>query len=109
MQVVFTKGMVLRFDRCLYENDESIQLSIYGHDLKEYLKECSIMDNRVIIVVVHNKEVEAQLKATLLVNPDQHMKILQIFISSKNMEYMVSGTPVLTKITRCKRYYITFS
>lgn len=76
--IIYAGGIYERYgvkdliDAFMRIEDESIQLSIYGHgDLKEYLKECSIKDNRVRYYgVVHNKEVvEAQLKATLLVNP----------------------------------------
>lgn len=104
--IIYAGGIYERYgvkdliDAFMRIEDESIQLSIYGHgDLKEYLKECSIKDNRVrYFGVVHNKEVvEAQLKATLLVNPrPTHEDFTKYSFPSKNMEYMVSGTPVLT-------------
>lgn len=41
--------------------------------------------------------VEAELKATLLINPrPTHEEFTKYSFPSKNMEYMVSGTPVLT-------------
>lgn len=115
--IIYAGGIYERYgvkdliDAFMRIEDESIQLSIYGHgDLKEYLKECSIKDNRVRYYgVVHNKEVvEAQLKATLLVNPrPTHEDFTKYSFPSKNMEYMVSGTPVLTTMLpgMPKEYY----
>ena len=66
-------------------------------DLKRYMetnskiKYCGIKPNAEIV--------EAEKRATLLVNPrPTHEKFTEYSFPSKNMEYMVSGTPVLTTI-----------
>src|SRR5690554_7934508 len=50
--------------------------------------------------IVHNsKVVEAELQATLLVNPRPTVEdFTKYSFPSKNMEYMVSATPVLTTV-----------
>lgn len=76
------------------------ELWIYGtgpfvEDLKEYQK---LNPNVSYKGVRPNDEiVDAECKATLLVNPrPTHEQFTQFSFPSKNMEYMVSGTPVLT-------------
>lgn len=76
------------------------ELHIYGNgdfveDLKELcekypaVKYCGIAPNEVVV--------EEELKATLLVNPrPTNEDYTQYSFPSKNMEYMASGTPVLT-------------
>lgn len=80
---------------------ENIRLKLFGSgpfvdELKEkYCKE----DNRVIYMgVVPNKEViKAELDASLLVNPrPTHEEFTKYSFPSKNIEYMASGTPLLT-------------
>ena len=78
--------------------DKNIELWLYGSgDLDEYIK--NINDNRVKFYGVVNNSlvVKEEIKATLLINPrftnDDYTKYS---FPSKNMEYMVSGTPVLT-------------
>lgn len=98
---IFEKyGVKNLIDAFMKTDDDSIQLSIYGHgDLENYINECSQKDNRIkYFGVVHNSEVvKAQLRATLLVNPrPTHEEFTKYSFPSKNMEYMVSGTPVLT-------------
>ena len=93
-------GVKTLIDAFMMIKDESIQLSIYGHgDLEDYLKKCSIEDKRIKYygVVPNNEVVEAQLRATLLINPRPTVEdFTKYSFPSKNMEYMVSGTPVLT-------------
>ena len=81
--------------------DENLRFWIFGSgpfadDLKNiYCKK----DKRIIYKGIrpNNEVVEAELKATLLVNPrPTHEEFTKYSFPSKNMEYMVSGTPVLT-------------
>jgi glycosyltransferase involved in cell wall biosynthesis len=63
--------------------------------LPEYCK----MDERIKYfgVVPNDKVIEAQLKATLLVNPrPSNVEFVKYSFPSKNMEYMASGTPMVT-------------
>ena len=80
---------------------ENLRLNLYGsgpfvEDLKNrYCKE----DSRIIYKgVVGNAEVvEAELSSTLLVNPrPTDEEFTRYSFPSKNIEYMVSGTPLLT-------------
>lgn len=104
--IIYAGGIYKRYgvktliDAFMMIEDDSIQLSIYGHgDLQDYIKKCSLEDNRVKYfgIVPNNEVVEAQLSATLLVNPrPSNEEFTKYSFPSKNMEYMVSGTPVLT-------------
>lgn len=93
-------GIKSLIDAFMMIRDDSIQLSIYGHgDLENYIRECSRKDKRVRYfgVVPNNEVVAAQLKATLLINPRPTFEdFTKYSFPSKNMEYMVSGTPLLT-------------
>lgn len=79
---------------------DNLRLHIYGpgdmeNDMPDYMR----LDKRILYKgVVHNNEVvESQLKATLLINPRPTTEDFTKFsFPSKNMEYMVSGTPILT-------------
>lgn len=117
--IIYAGGIYQRYgvkdliDAFMRVEDNSIQLTIYGQgDLKEYVKKCSITDHRVrYLGVVNNKEVVgAQLKATLLVNPrPTHEDFTKYSFPSKNMEYMVSGTPMLTtKLPGMPREYYNY-
>lgn len=79
-----------------------VMLSLYGDGpLVPFIKECEKKDNRIRYggVQPNDKIVEEELKATLLVNPrPTHEEFTQYSFPSKNMEYMVSGTPVLTTL-----------
>lgn len=79
---------------------ENEQLHIYGSgDYMEELKEvCTLHDCVKYFGVVGNETVmEAELKAVLLINPrPSNEEYTKYSFPSKNMEYMVSGTPVLT-------------
>lgn len=79
-------------------NDENTELHLYGTgDLDEYIK--SIKDERIkFFGVVQNKIiVKEEKKVTLLINPRfSEAEYTKYSFPSKNMEYMVSGTPVLT-------------
>lgn len=80
---------------------ENLRLNIFGSgpfvdELRDkYCKE----DNRVIYMgVVPNSEIiKAELNASLLVNPrPTHEEFTKYSFPSKNIEYMASGTPLLT-------------
>jgi glycosyltransferase involved in cell wall biosynthesis len=81
-------------------DDKDVELHLFGHgpmvnEIEEEIKR----DGRIrFLGIVHNsKVVEAELQATLLVNPRPTVEdFTKYSFPSKNMEYMVSGTPVLT-------------
>ena len=79
---------------------ENTELHIYGDgDFRKELEELSKEHPTVKYMgVAPNSEiVKAELKATLLVNPrPTHEEYTKYSFPSKNMEYMASGTPVLT-------------
>ncbi len=81
-------------------NIPDTELHIYGNGdfaqkLKEYTKE---YPNILYFGVAPNEEVvKEEIKATLLINPrPTHEEYTKYSFPSKNMEYMASGTPVLT-------------
>lgn len=82
---------------CNIQNN-NIKLDLYGDgDLVPYIQ--SIENKKIDFhgVVTNDKIVEAEKKATLLVNPRfTSEEYTKYSFPSKNMEYMVSGTPVLT-------------
>ena len=81
-------------------NDDNLRLHIYGpgnmeNDMPNYMK----LDNRIVYkgIIPNSEVVESQLRATLLINPRPTTEDFTKFsFPSKNMEYMVSGTPVVT-------------
>ncbi|KUO68034.1 MAG: hypothetical protein APF83_12190 [Lutibacter sp. BRH_c52] len=82
--------------------DTSIRLHIYGSgamakEMPKYME----LDSRIKymgVVPVHIL-VERQVKATLLINPRPTVEeFTKYSFPSKNMEYMVSGTPVVTTL-----------
>lgn len=82
---------------CNIQNN-NVKLDLYGDgDLVPYIK--SIENKKIDFhgVVTNDKIVEAEKKATLLVNPRfTSEEYTKYSFPSKNMEYMVSGTSVLT-------------
>lgn len=82
-----------------YKNSNS-ELWIFGAgDYVDKVKEAQKKDKRIKFYgIVDNKEViKKELEATLLVNPRPiNQEFTKYSFPSKNMEYMVSGTPVLT-------------
>lgn len=93
-------GVKMLLDAFMSISMEDICLSIYGKgpmekDLPLYEKK----DERIHFfgVVPNEVVVEEELKATLLVNPrPTNEDFTKYSFPSKNMEYMVSGTPLLT-------------
>lgn len=77
-----------------------IQLCLYGSgEMDRVIKDYCARDARInYFGVLPNEEiVKAQLKATLLVNPrPSKEEFTKYSFPSKNMEYMASGTPVVT-------------
>jgi len=79
-------------------NQDDVQLHLYGAgDLEEYLKESDDDRIKYFGVVENEKIVEEEIKATLLINPRfSNEEYTKYSFPSKNMEYMASGTPILT-------------
>lgn len=79
---------------------ENIELLIFGGGpYAEKLKANALKDPRIKYMGLAPNEdvVKAELKATLLVNPrPTHEEFTKYSFPSKNMEYMASGTPLLT-------------
>jgi glycosyltransferase involved in cell wall biosynthesis len=80
--------------------DEDLRLSVYGSGpLEKEMELFMRLDSRLKYYgAVPNAEVmEAELKATLLVNPRfTNAEYTKYSFPSKNLEYMASGVPVLT-------------
>ncbi len=78
------------------------QLHIYGPgDCVELVKEASKEDPRIFYggMLLSSEVVEKEMEATLLINPPPtDSPFLQHSFPSKTMEYMASGSPVLTTI-----------
>lgn len=76
------------------------ELHLYGKGSSEdTIKAFSNIDNRIkyMGLVNNNIIVEEEIRATLLINPrPTNQEFTKYSFPSKNMEYMVSGTPVLT-------------
>lgn len=93
-------GIKLLTDAFIDAGVDNTELHIYGSgDFEEELKKiCQEHTNIKYFGVVHNDIiVKEQLKATLLVNPrPTNEEYTKYSFPSKNMEYMVSGTPTLT-------------
>lgn len=93
------KMLVEAFDaiRCDFDN---VQLHLYGYGpMSQYLDKMSITNPQIFYhgVVPNSKVVEAESEAILLINPrPTNEDFTKYSFPSKNMEYMVSGTPVLT-------------
>jgi glycosyltransferase involved in cell wall biosynthesis len=81
-------------------NNPSYRLHLYGlGDMVDNMEEYIEDDPRISYrgVVPNQKVVEEQLKATLLVNPrPSDEEFTKYSFPSKNVEYMVSGTPLIT-------------
>lgn len=80
--------------------DKKIELHLYGYgDMIEEIEEYSRKDSRILYFgIAHNNEIlEAEFKASLLVNPRPTTEeFTKYSFPSKNIEYMASGTPLLT-------------
>lgn len=84
----------------LRANIENAELHLYGNG--SYADELKVLSEKNPTVIYKgiapNEEVvKEELKATLLINPrPTHEEYTKYSFPSKNMEYMASGTPVLT-------------
>jgi glycosyltransferase involved in cell wall biosynthesis len=93
-------GVKKLVDAFMLLQGDDLRLHVYGpgemaKDMPDYMK----ADKRIIYYgIVPNKEVVRKLsEATLLINPRSSVEELAKYsFPSKNMEYMVSGTPLLT-------------
>lgn len=93
-------GLKMLVDAFKSIDSKTIELHIYGSGSYEnQLKNECICDPRIRYwgVKPNYEVVEAELKATLLVNPRfTTEEFTKYSFPSKNMEYMLSGTPLLT-------------
>lgn len=84
----------------LQANLPHTELHVYGEGdySDELLEMCKLYRNIKYFGVKYNDAiVDAQIRATLLINPrPTNQEFVKYSFPSKNMEYMVSGTPVLT-------------
>ena len=91
-------GVKTLIEAFLQIKDDNIELHLYGTgELEQEIK--SIEDKRIKFfgVVTNEKVVQEELKATLLINPRfTNQEYTKYSFPSKNMEYMASGTPILT-------------
>ena len=82
-----------------YKNDD-VRLWIFGAgDYSDDIEEAAKIDPRIVFggMIPLSETVENELKATVLVNSrPTDMEFAKYSFPSKNMEYMVSGTPILT-------------
>lgn len=93
-------------------SDVDVQLHLYGDGIfaEELISNYCKKDKRIIYhgIVANEKVVEDKIKATLLINlRPTNEDFTQYSFPSKNMEYMLSGTPVLTTMLpgMPKEYY----
>lgn len=93
-------GIKKLLDAFILLKDNDIRLHIYGSgNMDEELKHYCHLDKRIsyFSVVPNDTIVKKQLEATLLINPrPSNEEFTKYSFPSKNLEYMVSGTPVLT-------------
>ena len=93
-------GMKLLTDAFIAAGVDNTELHIYGSgDFEEELKKIcqKHADVKYFGIVPNDIVVKEQLKATLLINPRPiNKEYTKYSFPSKNMEYMVSGTPTLT-------------
>ena len=93
-------GIKMLMEAFMKLEDVNLRLHIFGPgDMEKEMPAYTRLDKRIIYKgIVPNKEVvNAQLKATLLINPRPTKEdFAKYSFPSKNMEYMVSGTPILT-------------
>ena len=93
-------GLKLLAEAFVLADIEDAKLVYYGSGpyVQEYKELCKMHSNLEYAGVAPNQEVvNAELRATLLVNPRfSAEEFTKYSFPSKNMEFMVSGTPVLT-------------
>ena len=102
------KTLIEAFEEVALEN---IELHIYGTgDLVGYIEKIKSKKIKYYGVVENSKIVNEELKATLLINPRYTTEeYTKYSFPSKNMEYMVSGTPILTtKLPGMPKEYLPY-
>ena len=93
-------GVITLIEAFMRLSQPDLQLSIYGDGnmVPEITNYCE-KDKRIIFfgILPNERVVEAQANATLLVNPrPSNEEFTKYSFPSKNMEYMASGTPLVT-------------
>ena len=91
-------GVKSLIDAFLELENKDTELHLYGAgELEEEIKKINDRRIKYFGVVSNEKVVQEELKATLLVNPRYtNQEYTKYSFPSKNMEYMASGTPILT-------------
>lgn len=93
-------GLKMLIEAFIRTNNKDWNLYIYGSGpFSEELKEYCLKDNRIFYhgVVPNEEVVKTELCASLLINPrPTNEEFTKYSFPSKNMEYMISGTPVIT-------------
>ncbi len=92
---------------------ENFELNIYGNGkLAEWINEKSRLDKRIKYcgIVTNAEAIQAQIDANLLINPrPDNIVYGNLSFPSKVMEYMASGTPLLTtKLPGIPREYFDY-
>ena len=99
-EIINVYGIKLLTDAFIAAGVDNTELHIYGSgDFEEELKKIcqKHADIKYFGVIPNDIVVKEQLKATLLVNPrPTNKEYTKYSFPSKNMEYMISGTPTLT-------------
>ncbi len=107
-------GVVQLARAFLRVNDPNARLVFYGDgDAAQTIRALALEDARIECrgMADNAAVVEEECKATLLVNPRPSAEAFTAYsFPSKNLEYMVSGTPVLTtKLTGMPREYDAYA
>jgi glycosyltransferase involved in cell wall biosynthesis len=98
---IFEKyGVKKLIDAFMRLESDDVRLHIYGagsmeKEMPDYMKQDSRLN--YFGVIPNNELIQKQVQATLLVNPRSSVEeFTKYSFPSKNMEYMVSGTPMIT-------------
>lgn len=95
-------GIKFLIDGFLKLESKDVELHLFGHGpMVEMIENLQQLDKRIKYfgIVPNSRVVQAELTASLLVNPRPTGEdFTKYSFPSKNMEYMVSGTPVLTTV-----------
>ncbi len=93
-------GLKNLIDGFMKYKDKMAELWIYGAgDYTPVIEECSKKDKRIKYfgIAPNSLVVEKELEASVLINPrPSNLEFTKYSFPSKNMEYMVSGTPIIT-------------
>ncbi|AQQ09162.1 colanic acid biosynthesis glycosyltransferase WcaL [Sedimentisphaera cyanobacteriorum] len=91
------KKLILAFMKI---KGDDLRLHIYGHGpMEDEMGKYMTLDSRIFYggILTNNEIVQKEIEATLLVNPrSSKEEFTKYSFPSKNMEYMASGTPLLT-------------